>query len=234
MPQKRSFITDSVETLAAKTIGIIQTLNDECEATSLRKRVANVVGLGKDDQILRGTMISILRDVRTQERFETVSTAWTKAQTAWSEWVAAENAKKHNGAMAINRAYFPAFVELEARVEAIKDGNVGDGDLVADLKAVAAEITQEFYQANWCKCGEPLYIITPKDLGKKPFMPKDCNKCHNETPEAEQTTKRKIKKPGSAAKRGQNRGSKSRAKAEDGGKKRAVKAAKATRHGEGK
>ncbi|TRZ51056.1 hypothetical protein D4S03_05750 [bacterium] len=224
--------------LYEKFLAATKVINDKAYADKADRLAKIIVDRG-DSWSDRLAMLRLMLEAREYGRFEKamgpVQVAWADAQLAWIDRVRAENAKSHKGQLAIARAFFTRFAGVETRITILwEDGPKAMEQVLDDLENLTYEVAN-FCQPGWCnECGAPVWEITPKN-GKPPFTPKLCQTCFKKAPDegAVDEPKRKVKKPGSAAKRGQNRGSKGRAKT-DGEKKRAKVAAKAAKRGEGK
>lgn len=217
-------------------------VNDKAYVNEMYKAGLKIKDCGSDEYHDRRAMLDLLKEALSYIRFEKrmvleVNPAWAEAKRAWIRWVSIESVRGHQGQLAMARTFFTRFAGIEARVASLwEDGPDAMDRVLDDLDTLTLEVAN--FVQEWCtKCGAPVREITPKN-GKLPFTPKLCQTCFGAPVVAEvsfEPKHRKVKKPGSAAKRGQNRGPKGHPKAEaDGEKKRAKAAAKAARHGEGK
>lgn len=248
-PAKPRRQLDSVTTLYEKFLVACKTIQDESYANEADRKAKAIIDRGNDDYPTRLAMLHLMLEVRSTaaeySRFEKrmaneVNPAWAEAQKAWIDWVGAEKIKNHNGQLAMARAFYTRFAGMQARIATLwQDGPDAMDGVRIDLQKLVSEVAS-YIQPGWCiDCGAPVWEIAPK--GKTPFVPNRDRACHERTlaalddAPAPTTKKPHVKKPHSAEKRGKGCGPKGKPGTgdDDGARKRAKKAAKAARRGEG-
>ncbi len=160
------------------------------------------------DEILAEIKADEEEKVRFEEFYQSIEAEWRVANTAWTFWVTADPKNVLNRQTAMNRKYWMDFAAMEQKVlakDAIHDDGKDAGEeLLKQLKELATKVAG--FKQNFCEtCGAPVFEITPKGDGKKPFMPKLCGNCHksqqDDTDIWSKPAKHVVKKKGSAAKK---------------------------------
>jgi len=223
---------ESVSRLYEKLVVATENIGNKAWVDEADHEAKVIVDRG-DSHTDRLDMLYLMLDAREYARFEKrmaleVNPAWAEAQKAWVDWVEAENAKGHQGKLAMEKAFTKTFIEMSGRIATSRlwqEGPDAVHGVIADLESLTFEVTN--FNQKWCHCGEPI----PDDW-------KVCRVHYVRKPAASNTPpelpKRKVKKPGSAQRRHTDgsTGGKGRPSA-DGTNKRAKKAEKAAAHGEG-
>lgn len=111
-----------------------------------------------------------------------VDVALNTLEQEMADWTKREVERQRFGARkAIDRAFNGEYRRLDS--DAAKLWSLHYDDLVvsdverilSDLESLIVQV-RGFVHTNWCKCGEPLYVITPRK--GESFMPRACHGCH--------------------------------------------------------
>jgi hypothetical protein len=155
-----------------------------------------------------------------------VTSAWQAATAAASAFVAAENKLGRHGQKQFDAGMRDEFVAMDARIGALSWAK--DGELAGLMTAVLDDLADLTFRTEnyvwphgFCRCGVPLTETTLKD-GKKKVFPR-CKACFSEAKasitsldEMPEKVIRRVKKPGSASRRGLGKGPKGRRKGDKG------------------